>query len=103
MAVPSVVANHVIRWGLQVALTFFVACYGLFSASDFENPSSKYGLPVKIIGGVEANPFRAARFIEHFGFPDGGVQSFCDLRSLVVGLESGAIPKFTWRPVISRD
>ena len=41
MTVPSVVANHVIRWGLQAALTVFVACYGLFSASDFENPSSK--------------------------------------------------------------
>ena len=96
MTVPSVVANHVIRWGLQAALTVFVACYGLFSASDFENPSSKYGLPVKIIGGVESNPFHAARFEEHFGCPDSGVQSFHDLRSLVVGLESGAIPKLEY-------
>ena len=94
MTVPSVVANHVIRWGLQAALTVFVACYGLFSASDFENPSSKYGLPVKIIGGVESNPFHAARFEAHFGCPDSDVQSFRDLRTLVVGLESGLIPKF---------
>ena len=95
MAVPSAAANHVIRWGLPFALTVFVTCYGLFSASDFENPSSKYALPVKIIGGVEPNPFYAARFEEHFGYPDSGVRSFRDLRSLVVGLESGVIPKFT--------
>ena len=95
MTVPSIVANHVIRWGLQAALTVCVACYGLFSASDFENPSSQYGLPVKIIGGVESNLFHAARFEELFGFPDSGVQSFRDLHSLVVGLESSVIPKFT--------
>ena len=94
MAVLSAVANHVIRWGLPFALTVLVACYGLFSASDFENSSSKYGLPVKIIGGAESNPFHAARFEEHFGCPGSGVQSFHDLRSLVVGLESGVTPKF---------
>ena len=72
-AVPSAVANHVVCWGLPFALTMFVACYGIFSASDVENPSSKYGLPVKIIGGVESNPFHAARFKEHFGCPGSGV------------------------------
>ena len=68
-AVPSAAANHVVRWGLPFALTVLVACYGLFSASDIENPSSKYGLPVKIIGDVESNSFHAARFEEHFGCP----------------------------------
>ena len=94
-SIPPTIANHVImRWGLPFALTVLVACYGVFSASDFANPSSKYGLPVKIAGGVESNPFHAARFEAHFGCPDSGVKSFRDLRSLVVGLESSAIPKF---------
>ena len=82
------------RWGLPFALTVFVVGYGLFSASDFENPCSKYGLPVKIIGGVETNPFHAARFEAHFGCPGSGVKSFRDLCTLVAGIESSDIPKF---------
>ena len=41
-----------LRTALPIALTVFVACYGLFSVSDFADPSSRYGLPVKVIGGV---------------------------------------------------
>ena len=86
--------THLLRHFLPVAITVFVACYGLFSAGDFADPSSKYGLPIRIIGGVESNPVHFARFEKFFDCDNSGVLSFHDLRSLVVGLESGAIPKF---------
>ena len=79
---------------LPIALTVFVACYGLFSVSDFADPSSRYGLPVKVIGGVESDPIHYARFEEFYGCPDSDVLSFHDIRRLVLGLESGDIPIF---------
>ena len=45
-----------LRTALPIALPVFVACYGLFSVSDFADPASRYGLPVKVIGGVESDP-----------------------------------------------
>ena len=53
-----------LRTALPIALTVFVACYRLFSVSDFADPSSRYGLPVKVIGGVESDPIHYARFEE---------------------------------------
>ena len=79
---------------LPIALTVFVACYGLFPVSDIANPASQYGLPAKVIGGVESDPVHYARFEEFYGCPDSDVLSFRDIRRLVLGLESGDIPIF---------
>ena len=79
---------------LPIALTVFVACYGLFSVSDFANPASRYGLPATVIGGVESDLVHYARFEEFYGCPGSDVLSFHDIRRLVLGLESGDIPIF---------
>ena len=83
-----------LRTALPIALTVFVACYGLFSVSDFSNSASRCGLPVTVIGGVEFDPDYYTRLEEFCGYPDGDVLSFRDLRLLLVlGLESGDIPR----------
>ena len=83
-----------LRTALPIALTVFVACYGLFSASDFADLASRYGLPAKVIGGVESGPDHYTWFEECYGCPDSDVLSFHDIRRLVLGLESGDIPIF---------
>ena len=83
-----------LRTFLPMALTVFVACYGLFSVSDFADPASRYGLPVKVIGGVESDPNHYARSEGFYGCPDSDVLSFHDIRRLVLGLESGDMPIF---------
>ena len=87
-------SSALLRTALPIALTVFVACYGLFSVSDFADPASRYGLPVTMIGGVESDPDHYTRFEEFYGFPDSDVLSFHDIRHLVLGLESGDIPIF---------
>ena len=87
-------SSSFLRNALPIALTVFVACYGLFSVSDFANPASRYGLPVKAIGGAESDPVHYAQFEEFCGCPDSDVLSFHDIRRLVLGLESGDIPIF---------
>ena len=54
----------------------------------------RYGLPVKVIGGVESDPVHYARFEEFYGCPGSDVLSFHDIRRLVLGLETGGIPIF---------
>ena len=83
-----------LRTALPIALTVFVACHGLFSVSDFADPASRYGLPVKVIGGVESDPDHYTRFETFYGCPDSDALSFHDIRRLVLGLESGDIPIF---------
>ena len=93
--VTAVTSSSVfLRTALPIALTVFVACYGLFSVSDFADPASRYGLPVTVIGGVESDPYHYTRFEEFYGCPDSDVLSFHDIRHLVLGLESGDIPIF---------
>ena len=69
-----------LRTALPITLTVFVACCGLFSVSDFADPASRYGLPVKVIGGVESDPDHYARFEKFYDFPDSDVLSFHDIR-----------------------
>ena len=53
-----------LRTALPIALTVFVACYGLFSVSDFADPASRYSLPATVIGGVASDPDHYTRFEE---------------------------------------
>jgi hypothetical protein len=71
------------RTALPIALNVFVACYELFAVSDFADPASRYGLPVKVIGGVKSDPDHYTRFEEFYGCPDSNVLSFHDIRRLV--------------------